>query len=597
MSAPEKNTIRRIIVIDGNSDVYKDFRAILCGDANSADTDKPALEVFDEQTHKDAAGNRYELDCASQGKEGVEKIKQGLLENCPFMLAFVDMQMSSGRDGLETIEHIRKVDPGIQIVICSENADYSLEAIVRRFGRSDNLLILKKPFDTAEVSQIANAMTEKWILAKQSASNVSKLEKMIRERTQALIQTNEEFKQELADRKCIEKKLQRNRMELYKRTKFLGRVLESLTYPFYVIDANNYRIQMANSAAYPWAIPKEMTCYMLSCGRDKPCEGEDHPCPLEKLKATQEAVTVEHIHRDEDGKHRHIEFHAYPVYDAAGDISQIIEYQIDVTDRKNSEWKTTFDSITDLVSIHDKDFKILRANKAFAEAFKMEPKEIIGKTCHEVIHGTKGPPPDCPYKLTVDTKQPQRKELFEPSLGLYLEVSTSPIFDKGGNFTGFVHITKDITVRKQAEEALQESKNKYRTLLENLPQKIFLKDKNSVYISCNKNYAKDLGIKSNEITGRTDYDFFPKELAEKYRADDERIMESEQVEDIKEKYIQQGREITVHTVKTPVKDKSGKTTGLLGIFWDITDDIKAEQTSRGLKIKSKAARKGLLIRK
>jgi len=606
MGASQKDTVRRIIIIDDNSDIYRDFRAILCDDANSADIDKPESEIFDEQAHKKVARNRYELDYASQGKEGVEKIRQCLLENRPFMLAFVDMRMPPGWDGLETIEHIRKVDPGIQIVICSENANYSREAIIRRFGRSDNLLILKKPFDIADVSQIANAMTEKWILAKQSASNVSKLEKMIRERTQALIQTNEEFKQEIADRKCVDEKLRRNRMELYKRTKFLSRVLESLTYPFYVIDANNYKIQMANSAAYPWAMSGEMTCYMLSCGQNKPCDGKDHPCPLEEIKRTQEAVTVEHIHQDEDGKHRHIEFHAYPVYDAAGDISQIIEYQIDVTDRKDAEektkqaaaeWRTTFDSITDLVSIHDKNFRIVRVNKAFADALKMEPKEIIGKTCYEVIHGTKEPPPDCPHKRAVDTKQPQRKELFEPSLGLYLEVSTSPIFDKDGNFTGSVHITKDITVRKQAEETLQESKNKYRTLLENLPQKIFLKDKNSVYISCNKNYAKDLGIKSDEIAGRTDYDFFPKELAEKYRADDKRIMESEQTKDIKEKYIQQGQEITVHTVKTPVKDKSGKTIGLLGIFWNITDVVKTRQTSRDLKRKPKASRKGLLIRK
>jgi PAS domain S-box-containing protein len=133
--------------------------------------------------------------------------------------------------------------------------------------------------------------------------------------------------------------------------------------------------------------------------------------------------------------------------------------------------------------------------------------------------------------------------------------------------------------------------------LENLPQKVFLKDKNSVYISCNKNYAKDLGIKSDEIIGRTDYDFFPKELAEKYRANDKQIIESGQEESIREKYIQQGQEITVHTVKTPVKDKSGETIGLLGVFWNITDDIKTRQTSRDLKRKPKAASKNLPIRK
>jgi len=135
----------------------------------------------------------------------------------------------------------------------------------------------------------------------------------------------------------------------------------------------------------------------------------------------------------------------------------------------------------------------------------------------------------------------------------------------------------EITERKRMEQELQESENKYRVLLENLPQKIFLKDKNSVYVSCNKNYARDLKIKAEEIAGETDYEFYPKELAEKYRADDKRIMESGKTEDIEEKYIQYGQEVIVHTVKTPIKDEKGDTTGILGIFWDITERKRMEQ--------------------
>jgi PAS domain S-box-containing protein/prepilin-type N-terminal cleavage/methylation domain-containing protein len=112
--------------------------------------------------------------------------------------------------------------------------------------------------------------------------------------------------------------------------------------------------------------------------------------------------------------------------------------------------------------------------------------------------------------------------------------------------------------RKQAEEALRGSENYYRTLVENLPHKIFLKDKNSVYLSCNENYSRDLKIRPDEIMGKTDYDFYPKELAKKYRADDKRIVESGKTEDIEERYIQDGKEVIVHTVKTPVKDEKGK---------------------------------------
>ncbi len=124
---------------------------------------------------------------------------------------------------------------------------------------------------------------------------------------------------------------------------------------------------------------------------------------------------------------------------------------------------------------------------------------------------------------------------------------------------------------------LQESEGRFRALVENLPVKVFIKDRKSVYIDCNPSYAQDLGIKPEEIQGRTDYDFHPRELAEKYRADDKRIMDSGRGEELEERYVKDGRQCWAQTIKTPLRGTAEYVTGILGVFWDITERKRAEE--------------------
>jgi PAS domain S-box-containing protein len=135
----------------------------------------------------------------------------------------------------------------------------------------------------------------------------------------------------------------------------------------------------------------------------------------------------------------------------------------DITERKRAEeiikraireWRTTFDAITDLVSIHDKDFRLLRVNKAFADVFEMKPKELIGRFCYQVVHGTEEPVAGCPHRKALKTGRPAIREFFEPHLGLYLEVAASPMFDGEGEAVSSVHVTRDVTERKQMEQQL-----------------------------------------------------------------------------------------------------------------------------------------------
>ncbi len=151
---------------------------------------------------------------------------------------------------------------------------------------------------------------------------------------------------------------------------------------------------------------------------------------------------------------------------------------IDITERKRTEekiehaakeWRMTFDSATNMISIHDKDFRLTRVNMAFAEAFHMQPKELIGMPCYQVVHGTDRPVAGCPCVKTLATKQPATAEFFDQRLGIHLQVSSSPVFDENGEVLSCVHVASDITERKEMEKALRDSEKNFRNSLYSSP--------------------------------------------------------------------------------------------------------------------------------
>lgn len=143
----------------------------------------------------------------------------------------------------------------------------------------------------------------------------------------------------------------------------------------------------------------------------------------------------------------------------------------------------------------------------------------------------------------------------------------------------------ELIEHKKAAEALAKSEAFNRSLIEHLPHRIFIKDRNSVYLSCNANYAHDIGISAEQIAGKDDYAFFPLELASKYRADDEEVMSSGKSKNIVEEYEVSGNKRWVQTIKVPYLDEKDRVIGVMGIFEDITERKLAEEELRESKTK------------
>jgi signal transduction histidine kinase len=199
MNSDQATDNRRILVIDDNVNIHEDFRKILMPPADSDSLAQARAALFGEvptlppQVH-------YELDFASQGREGFGLAQNAYQRGNPYAVAFVDMRMPPGWDGLETIEHLWYADPEMQIVICSAYSDHPWEDVSRRIGDTDKLLILMKPFNSIEVVQLANALTKKWNLARSVKLQIDSLAFSVSQRTAELREANDRLQANIVSR-------------------------------------------------------------------------------------------------------------------------------------------------------------------------------------------------------------------------------------------------------------------------------------------------------------------------------------------------------------------------------------------------------------
>ena len=283
---------------------------------------------------------------------------------------------------------------------------------------------------------------------------------------------------DITDQKLAEEKIQQQNA-------FLRNVIDSLSQPFYVIDANDYSIRLANKAASEHNISEGTTCYAITHKRSTPCSEEEHPCPLEEVKKTKRPVKMEHIHYV-DGNPRVFEVHGDPVLDSKGDVIRLIEYTSDITEHKRAEaalreseekYRILFESSRDASYITAREGNIIEANPSLLDLFGYSREEISDWKVQDTY-------------VNPDDRSRFRKEIEENGSVKDLEaklrkkdgtemdclITATVRRSNEGSIVGYQGIIRDVTELKRAREKrerliseLQEALAKVKTLSGLLP--------------------------------------------------------------------------------------------------------------------------------
>ena len=248
--------------------------------------------------------------------------------------------------------------------------------------------------------------------------------------------------------------------------------------------------------------------------------------------------------------------------------------------------QTVIDAIPDTMLVLGRDYRVLLANRASREMVGgIDPTVCL--TCHQLSHHRdlpcEGETESCQLCQVVATKAPMtviHSHFDAKGKEVFVEVNAGPLFDDAGEVVHVIAVCRDITERRQAENSLEQERNLLRTLIDNLPDCIYVKDAQGRFIAANLTSARIMGAATpNDLIGKTDSDFYPPELAAEYRADEDKLMQSGQplVNKSEPRLDSTGNPRTLLTTKIPLKDSRGQVLGLVGISRDVTEHKHAEE--------------------
>jgi PAS domain S-box-containing protein len=326
-SIPEN---KRVLVIDDNRAIHEDFRKVLTDTTADAGMDAAEAALFGDTAATQPRRVTFQLDYASQGLEGVEKVRLAREAGTPYAMAFVDVRMPPGIDGIETTVKLWEVAPDTQIVICTAYSDYSWDEMIAKVGYSDRLVLLKKPFDNVEVLQLACAMTEKWRLAQEAKLKMEELERMVAARTAELRNSMELLQQSVNNYKRTEQRLRRSeeRFRL---------ITENAADLIIVVDGTGRPQYLSPSVVHTLGYGAEELQRGSLFSLVHP---EDRNTTVDALKSALRQTTdqvLEYRLQHKQGYWRKFEAHASVVRESESNAGNLVLVSRDITERDRAE--------------------------------------------------------------------------------------------------------------------------------------------------------------------------------------------------------------------------------------------------------------------
>jgi PAS domain S-box-containing protein len=484
----------RILVIDDNATILDAFRKILSGHSGCEATSErfEALEasLFGSSQSATYIKPLFDVDLVQSGETGRNLAQQACADVRPYAVAFVDMRMPGGWGGLETIEALWRVDPNIQVVICTAYAEYSWDEIIKRLGQSDRLLILRKPFERIEVLQLACALSEKWTLLRDKQTQMDLLEQRVENRT----------------------------TELQRQQRLDQQLLENLTEGVIACDASG-QLTLMNKTARQWhgltRFPPERDVRNDLYEADGATPLSRHDTPLARAFRGETFRSVEINILVKDRPRLVVLASGGPILDAGGYRQGAIVTLHDVTETYNNARRFTglFEFAPDAILMADQNGTIMQVNRQAEVMFGWNRADLLGQPVEMLIPAATAAGHKKLREAYIEAPNPRRMGggtrdslpgLRKDGTTFPADISLSPIQSGDGMLvTAFV---RDISQRVYSEQVMREST----AMLNAIEDGAFIFDPATLGFSyVNEGAVRMLGFSRNELRAMTPIDICP----------------------------------------------------------------------------------------